>query len=146
FRSPSHLSGLNRSASLNYTDRTESQSISGSTTQLNSTPSPQYVPDFNVRALTDLQIAKITRAQYQNGLMASRLDSSPQSPDSGHTHVDQNTPMENNTPLVPQFHSEYTLTLPLTYTPPDEHTSLLNEQNCLPGRQTSHNIHNDSSI
>ena len=59
FRSPSHLSGLNRSASLNYTDRTESQSISGSSTQLNSAPSPQYIPDFNVRALTDLQIVKV---------------------------------------------------------------------------------------
>lgn len=59
FRSPSHISGLNRSASLNYTDRSESQSISGSNTQLNSSPSVQYIPDFNVRALTDLQIVKV---------------------------------------------------------------------------------------
>lgn len=59
FRSPSHISGLNRSASLNYTDRSESQSISGSNTQLNSSPSAQYVPDFNMRALTDLQIVKV---------------------------------------------------------------------------------------
>ncbi|XP_058230838.1 metal transporter CNNM4 isoform X2 [Hemibagrus wyckioides] len=70
FRSPSHISGLNRSSSLNYTDRSESLSISGSNTQLNSSLSAQYVPDFNVRALTDLQIVKITRSQYQNGLMA----------------------------------------------------------------------------
>uniref|UniRef100_A0A8B9K2Y9 Metal transporter n=1 Tax=Astyanax mexicanus TaxID=7994 RepID=A0A8B9K2Y9_ASTMX len=146
FRSPSHLSGLNRSASLNYTDRTESQSISGSNTQLNSAPSPQYIPDFNVRALTDLQIVKITRSQYQNGLMASRLDSSPQSPDSGHTHTDQHTPVENTPTTVPQSPSENTLTLPLTDTPPDEHTSLLNEQNCLPARQANHNTHNDGSI
>ncbi|XP_022523027.2 metal transporter CNNM4 [Astyanax mexicanus] len=146
FRSPSHLSGLNRSVSLNYTDRTESQSISGSNTQLNSAPSPQYIPDFNVRALTDLQIVKITRSQYQNGLMASRLDSSPQSPDSGHTHTDQHTPVENTPTTVPQSPSENTLTLPLTDTPPDEHTSLLNEQNCLPARQANHNTHNDGSI
>ncbi|XP_017594683.1 PREDICTED: metal transporter CNNM4 [Corvus brachyrhynchos] len=41
-----------------------------------------YVADFSVRALTDLQFVKITRQEYQNGLMASRMDSCPQSPDS----------------------------------------------------------------
>ena len=37
---------------------------------------------------------QITRAQYQNGLMASRLDSTPQSPESGHNvaRLDQTTP------------------------------------------------------
>ncbi|XP_026787102.3 metal transporter CNNM4 isoform X2 [Pangasianodon hypophthalmus] len=137
FRSPSHISGLNRSASLNYTDRSESQSISGSNTQLNSSPSAQYVPDFNVRALTDLQIVKITRSQYQNGLMASRLDNSPQSPDSGQMR------MENSTPAVSQSPSDNTLTLPMTDTPPDEHTSLLNEQNCLSTRQSNHSTHSE---
>ncbi|KAF4074255.1 hypothetical protein AMELA_G00237510 [Ameiurus melas] len=130
FRSPSHISGLNRSTSLNCTDRSESQSISGSNTQLNSSPSMQYIPDFNVRALTDLQIVKITRSQYQNGLMASQLDNSPQSPDSGQMRV------ENSMPAVSP--SENTLTLPMTDTLPDEHTSLLNEQNCLPTRQANH--------
>ncbi|CAL9708066.1 unnamed protein product [Knipowitschia caucasica] len=85
FRSPSHISGLNRTASLSGADRTESLSISGSNSQLNSSlPVQQYIPDFNVRALTDLQLVKITRSQYQNGLMASRLDSTPQSPESIH--------------------------------------------------------------
>lgn len=60
FRSPSHMSGLNRSASLSYTERVDSVSISGSSSQLNNTPSPQYIPDFNVRALTDLQFVKVT--------------------------------------------------------------------------------------
>nr|XP_046241949.1 metal transporter CNNM4 [Scatophagus argus] len=95
FRSPSHLSGLNRTASLSGADRTESLSISGSSSQLNnSIPLQQYTPDFYVRALTDLQFVKITRAQYQNGLMASRLDSTPQSPESGHNmaRLDQTTP------------------------------------------------------
>ncbi|XP_067262036.1 metal transporter CNNM4 isoform X3 [Chanodichthys erythropterus] len=59
FRSPSHISGLNRSASLNYTDHPEPQSVSGSNTQLSSAPLPQYTPDFNVRALADLQFVKV---------------------------------------------------------------------------------------
>ncbi|XP_027018635.1 metal transporter CNNM4 [Tachysurus fulvidraco] len=129
FRSPSRISGLNRSSSLNCTDRSESQSISGSNTQLNSSPAAHYVPDFNVRALTDLQIVKITRSQYQNGLMASQLDNSPQSPDSGQMRVENNS-------TVSQSPSDNTLTLPMTDTPPDEHTSLLNEQNSLSTRQT----------
>ncbi|KAL0183079.1 hypothetical protein M9458_022454, partial [Cirrhinus mrigala] len=51
FRSPSHMSGLNRSA-------VDSVSITGSNSQLNNSPAAQYVPDFNVRALTDLQYVK----------------------------------------------------------------------------------------
>ncbi|KAF6727487.1 Metal transporter CNNM4 [Oryzias melastigma] len=95
FRSPSHLSGLNRTASLSGADRTESLSVSGSNSQLNNSLSlQQYTPDFNVRALSDLQFVKITRAQYQNGLMASRLDSTPQSPENDHnaTRLEQTTP------------------------------------------------------
>ncbi|XP_061528295.1 LOW QUALITY PROTEIN: metal transporter CNNM4-like [Phycodurus eques] len=90
FRSPSHISGLNRTSSLSGTDRAESLSVSGSNSQLNTQLSSQlncttiYTPDFYVRALTDLQFVKITRSQYQNGLMASRLDSTPQSPESVH--------------------------------------------------------------
>uniref|UniRef100_A0A8C1J4T8 Metal transporter n=1 Tax=Cyprinus carpio TaxID=7962 RepID=A0A8C1J4T8_CYPCA len=58
FRSPSHVSGLNRSASLSCTERVDSVSISGSNSQLNTSPAAQYIPDFNVRALTDLQYVK----------------------------------------------------------------------------------------
>ncbi|TRY93595.1 hypothetical protein DNTS_005192 [Danionella cerebrum] len=130
FRSPSHISGLNRSASLSHTDRPEAQSVSGSNTQLSSVSLPQYTPDFNVRALTDLQLVKITRSQYQNGLMASRLDSSPQSPDSGHGRVG------STSSSAPPQSSENTLTLE------DETTSLLNEQNS----QANHNTHNESAI
>ncbi|XP_031433170.1 metal transporter CNNM4 isoform X2 [Clupea harengus] len=84
FRSPSHLSGLNRSASLSCTERVDSMSVSGSNTQLNNAPSPLYTPDFSVRILSDVQLVMVTRAQYQNGLLASRLDSTPQSPESSH--------------------------------------------------------------
>ncbi|KPP62449.1 metal transporter CNNM4-like [Scleropages formosus] len=106
-------------------ERTDCLSVSGSNNQLNSAPSPQYVPDFCVRALTDLQFAKvgapkITRTQYQNGLMASRLDSTPHSPDCEHTRMDR----------LPQE--------PTTDNGPDETTSLLNDQNCLPPRQPNH--------
>ncbi|XP_056601500.1 metal transporter CNNM4 [Triplophysa dalaica] len=137
FRSPSHISGLNRSASLSYTDRPETQSVSGSNTQLSSATLTHYTPDFHVRALTDLQVVKITRSQYQNGLVASRLESSQQSPDSGHTRANNSTFSVPN----PSFENMVTLT-----DTPDETTSLLNEQNSLPTRQPNHNTLNDSTV
>uniref|UniRef100_A0A674DT57 Metal transporter n=1 Tax=Salmo trutta TaxID=8032 RepID=A0A674DT57_SALTR len=88
FRSPTHSSGLNRSASLSCTERGapgECSSVTASNTQVTTC---QYTPDFYVRALTDLQYVKITRSQYQNGLLASRLDSTPQSPEGSHPHLD----------------------------------------------------------
>ncbi|KAM3868210.1 metal transporter CNNM4-like [Diretmus argenteus] len=141
FRSPSHLSGLNRTASLSGADRTECLSVSGSNSQLNnSVPSPQYTPDFYVRALTDLQFVKITRAQYQNGLMASRLDSTPQSPESGHNMAR----MEQTTP--PAATTDAGLDSTPTENGPDETTLLLlNEQNCLAGPpRTTANHHSQS--
>ncbi|XP_034458636.1 metal transporter CNNM4 isoform X2 [Hippoglossus hippoglossus] len=105
FRSPSHGGNLNRSASLSCTERApESGSVGGSNTQIPGTPF-QYIPDFCVRALTDLQFVKITRAHYQNGLLASRLDSTPQSPERSHTRLDTSislppiTPPGTRTPL-----------------------------------------------
>ncbi|XP_061886747.1 metal transporter CNNM4 isoform X1 [Entelurus aequoreus] len=99
FRSPSHGGNLNRSASISCGERgAESASIGGSNTQISGTPF-QYIPDFCVRALTDLQFVKITRSQYQNGLLASRLDSSPQSPDGSQGHLD--TAAAQLPPLTP---------------------------------------------
>ncbi|KAM9858305.1 metal transporter CNNM4 [Aulostomus maculatus] len=129
FRSPSHLSGLNRTASLSGADRTECLSVSGSSSQLNnSLPAQQYTPDFYVRALTDLQFVKFTRSQYQNGLLASRLDSTPQSPESGHNpvRVDQTTPPTATNNAITDLGVDSTL----TENGPDETTLLLlNEQN-----------------
>ncbi|KAI3372549.1 hypothetical protein L3Q82_023033 [Scortum barcoo] len=126
---PSHLSGLNRTASLSGADRTESLSVSGSNSQLNnSIPSQQYTPDFYVRALTDLQFVKITRSQYQNGLMASRLDSTPQSPESGHNAIrqDQTIPPATANTTITDLGADSTP----TENGPDETTLLLlNEQN-----------------
>ncbi|XP_050838758.1 metal transporter CNNM4 isoform X2 [Serinus canaria] len=120
-RSPSHMSGLNRSASLSYHERSDSGSspVSGSNNQLNA-GGAQYVADFSVRALTDLQFVKITRQEYQNGLLASRMDSCPQSPDSAAPKAD---------PAIPEK--------PEPPAPADETTSLLNERNCL-NRRSNH--------
>ncbi|XP_077441837.1 cyclin and CBS domain divalent metal cation transport mediator 4a isoform X2 [Vanacampus margaritifer] len=92
FRSPSHGGNLNRSASISCSGGgggggPESSSMSGSNSQIPGTPF-QYIPDFCVRALSDLQFVKITRAQYQNGLLASRLDSTPQSPEGSQQRLD----------------------------------------------------------
>ncbi|XP_037055459.1 metal transporter CNNM3 [Peromyscus leucopus] len=40
-----------------------------------------YCPDYTVRALSDLQLIKITRLQYLNALLASRAQSLPPSPE-----------------------------------------------------------------
>ncbi|NXG88010.1 CNNM4 protein, partial [Stercorarius parasiticus] len=121
-RSPSHISGLNRSASLSYHERSDSVSspVSGSNNQLNASTGAQYVADFSVRALTDLQFVKITRQEYQNGLTASRMDSCPQSPDSNAPKPDTGLPEK-----------------PEPSAPADETTSLLNERNCL-SRRSNH--------
>ncbi|KAM6234919.1 metal transporter CNNM4 isoform 1-T1 [Porphyrio hochstetteri] len=121
-RSPSHVSSLNRSASLSYHERSDSVSspISGSNNQLNAGTGAQYVADFSVRALTDLQFVKITRQEYQNGLTASRMDSCPQSPDSNAPKPDTGLPEK-----------------PEPSATADETTSLLNERNCL-SRRSNH--------
>ncbi|NWV14866.1 CNNM4 protein, partial [Ptilonorhynchus violaceus] len=120
-RSPSHVSGLNRSASLSYHERSDSGSspVNGSNNQLNA--GAQYVADFSVRALTDLQFVKITRQEYQNGLTASRMDSCPQSPDSNAPKPEPGIPEKPEPPPAPA----------------DETTSLLNERNCL-SRRSNH--------
>ncbi|XP_075960446.1 metal transporter CNNM4-like isoform X2 [Anarhichas minor] len=129
FRTPSHHGELNRTASLSGADRADSLSVSGSNSQLNSSiPVQQYTPDFYVRALTDLQFAKITRSQYQNGLMASHLDSTPQSPESGHNALclDQTTPPATANTTITDLGADSTP----TENGPDETTLLLlNEQN-----------------
>ncbi|XP_034047394.1 metal transporter CNNM3 isoform X2 [Thalassophryne amazonica] len=40
-----------------------------------------YCPDYTVRALTDLQLIRVTRLQYLNALMASRVGQSPDPPE-----------------------------------------------------------------
>ncbi|XP_036400903.1 metal transporter CNNM1-like [Megalops cyprinoides] len=96
-RSPSRSSGLNRSDSMIY---------GGSMSQLNASNSA-YLPDYSVRQLTDLQIIKITRSHYQNALTATRMDSSPQTPDTDAQMNEDSTPdpeapaPNNSAPLPP---------------------------------------------
>ncbi|XP_033845760.2 metal transporter CNNM3 [Periophthalmus magnuspinnatus] len=40
-----------------------------------------YCPDYTVRALTDLQLIRVTRLQYLNALMTSRVGQSPDPPE-----------------------------------------------------------------
>ncbi|XP_052007390.1 metal transporter CNNM1-like [Xyrauchen texanus] len=95
-RSPSRSSGLNNSDTTIHGGSLGQLSISGG----------PYLPDYTIRQLTDLQIIKITRNHYQNALTATRMDSSPQSPDSD-THV----PGERMT--IPETRSN-SIALPLT--------------------------------
>ncbi|XP_049713030.1 metal transporter CNNM4 [Elephas maximus indicus] len=118
-RSPSYP--LSRSASLSYPDRTDVTSSSptaGSSVQFGSSILGQYISDFSVRALTDLQYIKISRQQYQNGLLASRMENCPQFPVDGCTTYSE-TSEKSELPVV------------------DETTTLLNERNSLLHR-TSH--------
>lgn len=62
-RSPSHPSPLSRSASLSYperTDLTSAATLASSSNQLGGSALGQYVSDFSVRALTDLQYIKVS--------------------------------------------------------------------------------------
>lgn len=79
-------------------------------------------------SISPLFFLQITRAQYQNGLMASRLDSTPQSPESGHNavRVDQATPPATANTTITDLGADSTP----TENGPDETTLLLlNEQN-----------------
>ncbi|XP_049619087.1 metal transporter CNNM4 [Syngnathus scovelli] len=130
FRSPSHISILNRTSSLSGADRAESLSVSGSNSHLSSqlNCSTIYTPDFYVRALTNLQYVKITRSQYQNGLMASRLESTPQSPESVHQLAAQTEPGTDASDVTL---AELDPAGP-TENGPDETTVLLNQRNSPP--------------
>ncbi|XP_073338295.1 metal transporter CNNM1 [Pagrus major] len=97
-RYSSRGSGLNQSDLL----------LSGGSVGQLSTGGGVYLPDYSVRQLTDLQIIKITRNHYQNALMATRMDSSPQTPDP----VD---PDAKGRPPVPEARS-HSIALPLTHT------------------------------
>nr|XP_013009943.1 metal transporter CNNM4 isoform X1 [Cavia porcellus] len=115
--SPAHPSTLSRSASLSYTDHTMDKSptnaLTGSSNQLSTCVLSQYVSDFSVRALTDLQYIKVTRQQYQNGLLASRMENSPQFPLDGCTTCVESASEKSELPVA------------------DETTTLLKEHNSL---------------
>ncbi|KAM9847646.1 metal transporter CNNM1 [Aulostomus maculatus] len=97
-RYSSRGSGLNQSDSL----------LSGGSVGQLTIGGGVYLPDYSVRLLSDLQLIKITRNHYQNALTATRMDSSPQTPDP----VDPDT---KGRPAVPETRS-HSIALPLTHT------------------------------
>ncbi|NXK58544.1 CNNM1 protein, partial [Sylvietta virens] len=109
-RSPSRCSGLNRSESPNRED------YGGSSTQLHSSSNNTYTPDYSVHILCDVQFVKVTRQQYHNALVASRMDSSPQSPDM--EAFDRDSTKASTARGTPQ-------------TPKEDPATLLNERNSI---------------
>ncbi|XP_052468919.1 metal transporter CNNM2 isoform X2 [Carassius gibelio] len=106
-KSPPRVFGLNHSDSLNRSDRMEvvTPTLGSSNNQLNSFLQV-YVPDYSVRAASDLLYIKVSRQQYQNALMASRMDKTPQSTDSEFTKIEltftehQDGPLDESATLL----------------------------------------------
>ncbi|XP_037661002.1 metal transporter CNNM2 isoform X2 [Choloepus didactylus] len=128
-KSPPRPCGLNHSDSLSRSDRIDAvtPTLGSSTNQLNSSFLQVYIPDYSVRALSDLQFVKISRQQYQNALMASRMDKTPQSSDSENTKIEL---------TLTELHDGL----------PDETANLLNEQNCVTHSKANHSLHSEGAI
>ncbi|XP_068817662.1 metal transporter CNNM2 isoform X6 [Capricornis sumatraensis] len=128
-RSPPRPCGLNHSDSLSRSDRIDAvtPTLGSSNNQLNSAFLQVYIPDYSVRALSDLQFVKISRQQYQNALMASRMDKTPQSSDSENTKIEL---------TLTELHDGL----------PDETANLLNEQNCVTHTKANHSLHSEGAI
>uniref|UniRef100_A0A4W5NR25 Metal transporter n=1 Tax=Hucho hucho TaxID=62062 RepID=A0A4W5NR25_9TELE len=142
-KSPPRPFGLNHSDSLNRSDRIDAitPTLGSSNNQLNAFLQI-YMPDYSVRAVSDLQYIKVTRQQYQNALMASRMDKTPQSMDSEFTKIELTLTTELHdgggggvleTPAM--AHHETASLLNLNTQP----------QNCLAHR-VNHTAHNDGPI
>uniref|UniRef100_A0A8D1F8H6 Metal transporter n=1 Tax=Sus scrofa TaxID=9823 RepID=A0A8D1F8H6_PIG len=128
-KSPPRPCGLNHSDSLSRSDRIDAMTptLGSSNNQLNSSFLQVYIPDYSVRALSDLQFVKISRQQYQNALMASRMDKTPQSSDSENTKIEL---------TLTELHDGL----------PDETANLLNEQNCVTHSKANHSLHSEGAI
>ncbi|XP_062375335.1 metal transporter CNNM2a isoform X1 [Sardina pilchardus] len=109
-KSPPRPFGLNHSDSLNRSDRLDAvtPTLASSNNQLNAFLQI-YVPDYSVRATSDLLYIKVTRQQYQNALTASRMDKTPQSTDGEFTKIELTLPErpagavdDSVSPLLPQ--------------------------------------------
>uniref|UniRef100_A0A8B9JP09 Metal transporter n=1 Tax=Astyanax mexicanus TaxID=7994 RepID=A0A8B9JP09_ASTMX len=100
-KSPPRPFGLNHSDSVNRNDRMEAltPTLGSSNNQLNAFLQI-YVPDYSVRAASDLLYIKVTRQQYQNALMASRMDKTPQSTESEFTKIELTLTEHQDGPVV----------------------------------------------
>ncbi|XP_061770932.1 metal transporter CNNM1-like [Nerophis ophidion] len=100
FGVPALMSADSRSPSRsNATDGAESACAGGSVMQVNGGANV-YLPDYSVRQLTHLQVVKITKSHYQNAVTASRMDTSPQTPDAC-LAVEEASPPERGATLAP---------------------------------------------
>ncbi|MEQ2245269.1 Metal transporter cnnm2, partial [Ilyodon furcidens] len=152
-KSPPRSFGLNHSDSLNRSDRIEAitPTLGSSNNQLNSFLHI-YVPDYSVRARSDLQYIKVTRQQYQNAVMASRMDKTPQSTDSEFTKIELTlTELHDGvveTPAIVTTTASTTSTSPAVALAMGNETShLLNQQlNCVGVTRSNHSAHNEGPI
>ncbi|XP_050961619.1 metal transporter CNNM2 isoform X2 [Labeo rohita] len=128
-KSPPRSFGLNHSDSLSRSERIEAitPSLGSSNHQLNAFLQI-YVPDYSVKAVTDIQYIKVTRQQYQNAVMASRMDKTPQSSESEYTKIEM---------TLTDLHDGLT----------DETTTLFNQtQNCVAHNKANHTGHSEGAI
>ncbi|XP_057698742.1 metal transporter CNNM2 isoform X2 [Corythoichthys intestinalis] len=151
-KSPPRPFGLNHSDSLNRSDRIDAitPTLGSSNNQLNSFLQI-YVPDYSVRACSDLYFIKVTRQQYQNAVMASRMDKTPQSTDSEFTKIEltlnelrdgMETPAAV-TGMTGTATNAPTVTVALA----NEASHLLNQQhNCVGVSRSNHSVHNEGPI
>ncbi|XP_029356361.1 metal transporter CNNM2 isoform X7 [Echeneis naucrates] len=151
-KSPPRPFGLNHSDSLNRSDRIDAitPTLGSSNNQLNSFLQI-YVPDYSVRARSDLQYIKVTRQQYQNAVMASRMDKTPQSTDSEFTKIELTlTELHDGveTPAVGTNTASTTSTTPaVAIAVANETSHLLNQQqNCVGLSRSNHSTHNEGPI
>ncbi|TWW58624.1 Metal transporter CNNM2 [Takifugu flavidus] len=141
---------LNLSDTLNRSNRTDaiSQTLGSNNNQLNSFLQG-YVPDYSVRACSDLQFIKITRQQYHNAVMASQMDKSSQTTDSEVTKSE-----------LTELHDAVETSVVFTSVTstaggnPDCAVVVLNEtshmlnqqQNCVGLSRSNHSTHNEGPI
>ncbi|XP_076831612.1 metal transporter CNNM2a isoform X2 [Brachyhypopomus gauderio] len=128
-KSPPRPFGLNHSDSGNRNDRIDAltPTLGSSNNQLN-TFLQIYVPDYSVRAASDLLYIKVTRQQYQNALVASRMDKTPQSSDGEFTKI------------------ELTLTEPPDGAGAESGSLLLQQQNSTGAYKLNHSPHSDGAV
>ncbi|AWP06145.1 putative metal transporter CNNM2 [Scophthalmus maximus] len=151
-KSPPRPFGLNHSDSLNRSDRIEAitPTLGSSNNQLNSFLQI-YMPDYSVRARSNLQFIKVTRQQYQNAVMASRMDKTPQSTDSEFTKIELTLTELHDGVETP---AAVTTTASTTSTSPAVSIAVANEtshllspqQNCVGLSRSNHSAHNEGPI
>ncbi|XP_019744579.1 metal transporter CNNM2 isoform X1 [Hippocampus comes] len=144
-KSPPRPFGLNYSDSQNRSDRIDAitPTLGSSNNQLNSFLQI-YVPDYSVRACSDLYFIKVTRQQYQNAVMASRMDKTPQSTDSEFTKIEL-TLNELETPITLAGTAGHAPAVTVALA--NEASHLLNQQhNCVAVSRSNHSAHNEWPI